>query len=366
MRALELVGGAVEWRGAAWLAQSNVGVSPQRVASRYLDQLDDVARARVGAASGVHIAMRTDADVIELACCYAPLAGVAAHVAVADLVVDGDVAATSSATGSPVARGASRHVFRFDVPVGGLRLVELWPPHDGAVTVESVRVPTTSLAEPPDSDSRRRWVHHGSSISHGGEASSPARIWPAIVARELGLRLTNLGFAGECMLDQFAARTIRDAAADAITLELGVNIVNGATMRERVFVSALHGFLDTIRDVHERVPIMIVSPILFPVAEDRPGPTPWFGDEFVAVGEPADVGIGALSVRRVRDVIAEVVDQRVGSGDHHLHLCSGLELLGHDDAALLVDGLHPGGAGHELIGMRFADVWRKRLHAPSE
>ena len=52
-----------------------------------------------------------------------------------------------------------------------------------------------------------------------------------------------------------------------ITLELGINVVNGDTMRERAFVAAFHGFLDTIRDGHPKTPILITSPIICPIAE---------------------------------------------------------------------------------------------------
>ena len=42
--------------------------------------------------------------------------------------------------------------------------------------------------------------------------------------------------AGQCQLDGFTARTIRDLPADLISCKLGINIVNGDTMRERTFV----------------------------------------------------------------------------------------------------------------------------------
>ena len=65
---------------------------------------------------------------------------------------------------------------------------------------------------------------------------------------------------------------IASQPADLISLKLGINVVNGDTMRERTFVPAVHGFLDTIRERHPDVPVAVVTPIICPVAEDHPGP----------------------------------------------------------------------------------------------
>ena len=131
----------------------------------------------------------------------------------------------------------------------GPAAVEIWLPHDCVVELRELRVTdgATIAAQTP---TRRRWVHHGSSISHCLEASHPTGTWPAITARLAGLDLQNLAFAGQCMLDPMVARTIRDLPADLISVKAGINIVNGDTMRERTFAPALHGFLDTVRDGH--------------------------------------------------------------------------------------------------------------------
>lgn len=83
---------------------------------------------------------------------------------------------------------------------------------------------------------------------------------------------TNLGVSGNCMLDPFVARTIRDLDVDAISLFIGIKILGGDTMRERTFAPAVHGFLDMIREGHPDTPIVVISPIFCPSAEDRPGP----------------------------------------------------------------------------------------------
>ncbi len=106
-------------------------------------------------------------------------------------------------------------------------------------------------------------------------------MWPVIAARRLGLDLTSLGLGGNAHLDQFVARMIRDAPADLISIKIGINIVNGDTLKRRTFVPALHGFLDTIREGKPTTPILVISPILCPMHEDaarparlRPGARP--------------------------------------------------------------------------------------------
>jgi hypothetical protein len=93
--------------------------------------------------------------------------------------------------------------------------------------------------------------------------------WPAVAARIAGMHLASLGFGGQCHLDPFVARTLRDADADVITLKVGINVINMDSMRERVFTPQLHGFIDTIRNAN---PVRSASPI-FVRAEQHPGPT---------------------------------------------------------------------------------------------
>ena len=198
-----------------------------------------------------------------------------------------------------------------------------------------------TIETPPPSD-RRRWVHYGSSISHCMEADHPTGTWPAVAARAAGVDLYSLGLAGQCQLDQFAARTIRDLPADLISLKLGINVVNADSMRERAFVPAVHGLLDTIRDGHPDTPIVVISPIICPAAEDHPGPTlPNEDGRFDVVERPEELTVGALSLTRIRELLAIVVAQRRGAGDSNLHCLHGHELFGAADVDDLPDGLHP-------------------------
>jgi hypothetical protein len=169
------------------------------------------------------------------------------------------------------------------------------------------------------------------------------------------MELLILGLAGHCMLDPFVARTIRDLSVDRISLKVGINLVNGDTMRDRTFVPALHGFLDTIRDGHPDTPILVVSPIYCPSAETAPGPTvPGPDGRFVTVGGLEELRLTCLTLTKIRTAIADIVAARRSAGDAHLHHLDGLALFGPDDADDLPDDLHPNPAGYVRMGERFA------------
>jgi lysophospholipase L1-like esterase len=152
---------------------------------------------------------------------------------------------------------------------------------------------------------------------------------------------------------------MRDTPADVVSLAAGINVVGADLMRRRAFTPAVHGFLDTIRDGHPDVPLLVVTPILCPMHEETPGPSAFDVQAlaqgrmgFRATGDPAEVAAGKLTLQVVRTELARVVRDR---RDPHLHLLDGLALYGPADAAEhpLPDGLHPDAATHQLIGERF-------------
>jgi hypothetical protein len=228
--------------------------------------------------SGGRLEFVTDAATIELEAVFTRLeyAGITPHTATIDLIADGALVASETLTDTDVIRFPDRaatefemvhldpSVIRFDGLPGGRKHVEIWLPQNASCMLRELRLDHgASIDAPPPSD-RRRWVHYGSSISHCMEAEHPTGTWPAVVARTAGVDLYSLGLAGQCQLDQFAARTIRDLPAELISLKLGINVVNADTMRERAFVPAVHGLLDTIRDGHPDTPIVVISPIICP------------------------------------------------------------------------------------------------------
>ncbi|WP_308495358.1 MULTISPECIES: SGNH/GDSL hydrolase family protein [unclassified Microbacterium] len=292
---------------------------------------------------------------------------------VVELVVDGEVVGLSATSGGntvtlDMSTGAAERVAgavstaRFDGLADAMKSVELWLPHNEKV--ELVELRADAVVEPRPSSDRPVWLHYGSSISHGSNAARPTGIWPAVAARKSGLELVNLGLGGSAMLDQFAARTMRDAEADLISLKVGINLVNADLMRMRAFRPAVHGFLDTIRDGHPSTPLLVVSPIFCEIHEDTPGPAGFDPDalavgavRFRATGSPAEVAAGKLTLTVIRAELERIVRERQ-EADPNLFYLDGRELYGADDAARLPlpDALHPDAETHRLMGERFAQL----------
>lgn len=365
-------------RGALDLVPTERGLLPQRLPARARAQVPDEQTAMaVAQPSGVRLVVRTAAtqlelDVVRTTNSYAgaPPRPDGVYDAVVDGVLveratapGGDVLEFDLATGARALRRGPVGTVRFRHLPPGEKHLEVWLPHTEITTLVALRADAPVSAVPegagPGGASRPVWVHHGSSISHGSGADSPSTTWPALAAALGGVELVNLGFGGSALLDPFTARALRDVPADLVSLKVGINVVNGDVMRRRAFGPALHGFLDTVREGHPDVPLVVVTALACPVHEEVPGPSaPVVADggvRFVATGDPADVPAGRLSLRATRDVVTEVVRARQAE-DPHLHLLDGLELYGPADAEEhpLPDALHPDAATHRLVAERFA------------
>lgn len=326
--------------------------------------------------SGVRLRLRTDADVLELDVSCVRLAmrhlgGPRAAAVFAAVVPGRDPAIAELDTTGLIVETADRrlergpevnsHVTLALGEAAAARDIEVWLPHDAGTSIRALRARRAgrpAAIGPAAPDTRPRWLHHGSSISHGGTASTPLRTWPVLAAASLGLDLVNLGFGGNAMLDTMTARTIARTPADVITLKFGINVVGGDAMRERVYLSALHGFLDLVRDGHPDTPLVVVTAVGCAAVETAPGPLqPGPDGRVVAVPRETRPGDGTLTLERTRELAAAAVEDR-RRDDPALHLADGLALLRADEGRLLPDGLHPGDEGYELIAGRFAALAR--------
>jgi len=367
----DLVHGAVE------LERTEAGLLPHRLPAWARAQFPDAQLALAEAhPSGVRLALRTRATVLELVALptkrrYGAMAP--RPDGIYDLLVDGRLMQQASAAGgrimdidmlsgsAKVTPGETQRL-RFDGLPAGDKTIEIWLPHDE--TTELVALEADAPLAPLPASGRRRWLHHGSSISQGSNATNPTGIWPAVAARLADVDLLNLGFGGNALLDPFTARTIRDLPADVISLKLGINIVNTDLMRLRAFGPAMHGFLDTIRDGHPTTPLLVVSPTWCPIHETTPGPTMFDGKAleqghllFRAMGNDAERRQGKLTLGVIREQLQKIVEQRARA-DANLYYLDGSKLYGAEDNARLPlpDALHPDGEAHRLIGERFCEL----------
>jgi hypothetical protein len=355
-------------RGAAELEPTAAGLLPHRLPAWARAQTSDPQLAMVESQpSGVRVVLRTRATAIDLV--TLPTKQVYTGMpprpeGVYDLLLDGVLTAQASADGGNVRTVdmvAGTSGFRRGTPVAvsftglaaGDKTVEIWLPHNE--TTELVSLRSDEPIKPVAGGGRPVWLHHGSSISQGSNATSPSTIWPALAATRAGVELINLGLGGSALLDPFVARTMRETPADLISVKIGINLVNTDLMRQRAFGPAVHGFLDTIRDGHPETPLTVVSPLWCPIHEDTPGPGAFdlealrAGElKFIATGTP---GPGRLTLRVIRDELARIVAERAKT-DPNLRYVDGLELYGEGDPPL-PDRLHPDGPTHRLIADRF-------------
>ncbi|MER7638582.1 GDSL-type esterase/lipase family protein [Streptomyces sp. NPDC126522] len=359
-------------RGFLEMETTERGLLPHRLPARARRQFPDdqlvVAEAQP---SGVRLVFRTRATTVELD--TLPTKRVyrgfpAMPDGIYDLLVDGRLTAQTTVIGgnvrtvtdmitqaSELTEGPPGTARFAELPPGD-KNIEIWLPHTEVTELIALRT-NAPVEKAPDSG-RKVWLHHGSSISHGSNATHPSGTWPARAAAQGEVDLVNLGFSGNALLDPFTARAMRDAPADLISVKIGINIVNADVMRLRAFTPAVHGFLDTIREGHPTTPLLVVSPILCPVQEDTPGPLMPELDggavRFRATGDPAERAAGRLTLTMIRDALAHIVEQRA-TDDPHLHYLDGRDLYGETDFAELPlpDEVHPDPAGHRRIGENF-------------
>src|SRR3546814_6463226 len=95
---------------------------------------------------------------------------------------------------------------RFSGLPAGDKDVELWLPHNETIELIALRA---DAAIRPQEIARPVWVHHGSSISQGSNATRPTGIWPAVAARAAGVELINLGFGGSALMDPLDRKSTR-------------------------------------------------------------------------------------------------------------------------------------------------------------
>ncbi len=179
-----------------------------------------------------------------------------------------------------------------------------------------------------------RWLAYGDSITEGWVASGPAHAWPAIAARRLGFDVVNLGYAGSARGDIASAEQLAALPADVISLAYGTNCWTRPPLSRRQFREGFRAFLAVVRQGHPTTPIVVLSPVLRPDAEQTPN------------------RLGA-SLGHLREEVEDVVTSLQQGGADQLHLVRGLPLL---NEGQLADGVHPGDEGQEILATVVGDV----------
>lgn len=184
--------------------------------------------------------------------------------------------------------------------------------------------------------SQPRWLCYGDSIAEGWVASGPGRAWPAVAGRLLGLDVVNLGYGGAARGEMVMAEAMAGMPADVITLSHGTNCWQRITHSAEQVAVGLDAFLTLLRSAHPATPVVVVSPIVRPDAETTPN----------AVG---------ATLSDIRLALEGAVRRRQAS-EPRLWLVEGAALVPATD---LVDGVHPGDAGHLRLAKAVGDALRR-------
>ncbi len=172
-----------------------------------------------------------------------------------------------------------------------------------------------------------RWVVYGDSVAEGWIASEPGLAWPAHAGRAQGLEVVNLGYAGAARGEIPSAEQVAALDADLLTVCHGTNCWTRIPHSTGLFRAGVAAFLDIVRGGHPDTPLLVVSPVLRPDAEDTPN----------------RLGATLADLRRAME--AEVT-ARIEAGDDRLELLAGRDLVTADQ---LGDGIHPDDDGHRAM-----------------
>lgn len=281
--------------------------------------LDTLRASRI--AAGVHLAFTGSASAIDLTVRIGDRTTVPAPT-----VPEAFVVQTAGAPAVVADISASTDRIRLRLPERDLdQVVRVYLPESFEVGLESVEAVDGQIAPAPRGPS---WVVYGDSISQGWSVSLPGRAWPTLVADGLGLDLVNLGFAGSARGELLTADAVAHSKADVVTLAWGTNAWSSLPTDVAQISATMRLFLTAVRQGLPEAPLIVVSPIVRPAAEETPNR---FG--------------ATLSDLRaaVEDAVLRFADR---TADKRLVLVEGRSLVPPEE---LVDGIHPGDDGHRSL-----------------
>jgi lysophospholipase L1-like esterase len=186
--------------------------------------------------------------------------------------------------------------------------------------------------EPAPAD-QPRWIAYGDSVAEGWAASGPAYAWPAVAGRRYGFDVVNMGYAGAARGEVASAEQIANLEADVISITHGTNCWTRTPHSVDMMLAAVAAFIDVVRQGHPETPIVVVSPVIRPDAEETPN------------------RFGATLAELRHAMEAEAAERDVV-------VIPGANLIG---AEHLADGIHPDDEGHrilaEVIGGKVSEVF---------
>jgi lysophospholipase L1-like esterase len=226
------------------------------------------------------------------------------------------------------------------LPCGGPPVDIHLPAHMDPEVLAVNAGPRDALAEPAERGAA--WIAYGDSITAGWSSPVPGSEWVARVARRIGLDVVNLGLPAAAHGGDEQVSEVVALHAEVVTVAIGTNCWSRIPRRAEQMGDAMRAVMTRIRAEHANAPLIVLSPLLRPAAEDVPN----------AVG---------ATLADLRTSIEQTVLQRAAD-DSHLRLVRGRDLLAAEE---LVDGLHPGADGHEHLAAVLEGTFLDVLGSPA-
>jgi lysophospholipase L1-like esterase len=255
-----------------------------------------------------------------------------------DVYADGVYRDTAIADKESGAGKAQEHTFFKNKP-GTMREIVLYLSLYMPVKVLGIGVdPKARVESPPAFTAGKPIVFYGTSITQGGCASRSGMSYQAILGRMLNADFVNLGFSGNGLGEPELAQAVASIEASCFVLDFAQNNPSVESLAQ-----AYAPFLEAIRSKHVDTPVLAITPI-YASRES------WAG--------------GDTRLEGMRELIRRVAAARIASGDRHLQIVEGTDLLGPSRGAGLVDGTHPNDLGFQWMAEGLAPRIARMLNVP--
>jgi lysophospholipase L1-like esterase len=143
-----------------------------------------------------------------------------------------------------------------------------------------------------------------------------------------------MAYAGAARGEIVSAEHLAAQPASIISLSHGTNCWNRTPHSAGMFTEGLRAFLYLLRQAHPDTPIVAMSPLIRPDAEDTKN-------------------VLQTTLSDLREAFEALIRERIGAGDDALTLLPGRELISADQ---LTDEVHPGDAGHLVVAEAVAPL----------
>ena len=240
------------------------------------------------------------------------------------------------ANGAPTAYPENEATLVNHLPVQERQYRLYLPLYNG---ITSLSIGTVGGLRDAGPDPRKPVVIYGTSITQGACASRPGMAYPALLGRQLGRLVINLGFSGNARGEPEVAELLAELDPEVFVLNPLPNM-SGPSV-----TPLLQEFIAILRREHPRTPIVLVESIVYTNAH------------LVATREARH----SDSSRQLREFWETLVD----AGDRNLHLVSAGQLLG-DDGEDTVDGTHPTDLGFNRMAEGLFPIIRRLLDRPGQ